>query len=348
MPISGSAPSKTYTRSVATFTGSDAWQQVQGSGRKILSVDQDEEGNDHASALNAMLMKDGGNFAADIPANGFKFTGIGNASARTHFAAAAQVQDGTFVYATVGGTADAITLDLTPSITAYAAGQTFKFVATGTNTGAVTLNVDGVGDKSVLKGNAGDTALTAGDITTGGMYTVSYDGTAFQLAESVRGTVSIANGGTGATSAATAWAALRQTASETVEGAVEMATEAEIYSATTGAKAIMAQDLETASNLVTLTETAGAVAVNWDTFINGIVTIDENTVISNPTNGQVGTWRTIIVVGNNSTDRTITFGNQFFGEIPTIADCDSDRRYLLMIYCWGTTTFAVSAKRISG
>jgi hypothetical protein len=137
-------------------------------------------------------------------------------------------------------------------------------------------------------------------------------------------------------------------ASESARGLVEMATDAEIRSAATGAKAVMAQDLETASAFVALTETSGAVAVDWDAFINGEVTVDQATVISNPTNGQPGTFRTILVKGNDGTDRTITFGNQFLGEVPTITDADSGRWYLLTIMCITATHFVVSSKRALG
>jgi hypothetical protein len=54
------------------------------------------------------------------------------------------------------------------------------------------------------------------------------------------------------------------------------------------------------------------------------------------------------VQGNDATDRTITFGNQFLGEVPTITDCDNGRWYLLSIYCHGTTHFVASAKRANG
>lgn len=137
-------------------------------------------------------------------------------------------------------------------------------------------------------------------------------------------------------------------ASETVAGVVELATDAEIRSAATGGKAVEAADIETASAFVTLTETAGAVAVDWDTFINGTVTVDQATVISNPTNGQPGTFRTIYVIGNDATDRAITFGNQFLGEVPTITDVDSTRAYLLTIMCITSTHFVVSSKKALG
>jgi hypothetical protein len=114
--------------------------------------------------------------------------------------------------------------------------------------------------------------------------------------------------------------------------------------AAVASKLLTADLIETASAVVTLTETGGAVAVDWDTFINGVVVVDQATAISNPTNGQPGTWRTIMVQGNDGTDRTITFGNQFLGEVPTIADCDSAKWYLLTIFCYTASHFVVSAK----
>ena len=129
---------------------------------------------------------------------------------------------------------------------------------------------------------------------------------------------------------------------------MEAATDAEIRSAAAGAKAVFAADLETAAAYQTLTESSGAVAVDWDSFINGEVTVDQNTVISNPTNGQPGTFRQILVKGNDTTDRTITFGNQFLGEVPTITDCDSGRWYLLVLHCITASHFVVSSKRALG
>lgn len=73
---------------------------------------------------------------------------------------------------TITGTADA-------AITSYITGQRFQFVAVNANTGAVTLNVNGLGAKSITK--SGTTALALGDIASGQMITVSYDGTQFQL-----------------------------------------------------------------------------------------------------------------------------------------------------------------------
>lgn len=74
------------------------------------------------------------------------------------------------------GTVDAIVLNFTPDIT-YTTGQQISFVATGANTGAVTVNCDGLGAKS-LKSAAG-AALTAGRLTTGMYVRAIYNGTDF-------------------------------------------------------------------------------------------------------------------------------------------------------------------------
>jgi hypothetical protein len=55
----------------------------------------------------------------------------------------------------------------------------YSFIVQNTNTGAVTLNIDGLGAKAVLR-NATD-PIQAGDLVAGNIVVVLYDGTAFQL-----------------------------------------------------------------------------------------------------------------------------------------------------------------------
>jgi hypothetical protein len=114
-------------------------------------------------------------------------------------------------------------------MTAYAAGQTFQFIASASNTGATTININSIGLKSITRD--GTTALVAGDIVSGGAYQLIYDGTQFQLTNSsnasvqvtsfsagttgltpstattgaitLGGTLNVANGGTGLTTLAT-------------------------------------------------------------------------------------------------------------------------------------------------
>jgi len=62
---------------------------------------------------------------------------------------------------------------------AYVQGDTFSFIAGGTNTGAASLNVNGLGAKAITK--RGTTALTGNEILSGEAVIVQYDGTEFQL-----------------------------------------------------------------------------------------------------------------------------------------------------------------------
>lgn len=83
---------------------------------------------------------------------------------------------------TVGGTPDAITLTFDPtfsSSTAYQTGRQYVFEALADNTGAVTINVDGVGAVAVTK--YGSTVLEAGDIQAGQLVVVMFDGASAQL-----------------------------------------------------------------------------------------------------------------------------------------------------------------------
>ena len=82
----------------------------------------------------------------------------------------------------VAGSANAIALTMGTGIDVqeYLVGQTFRFMAAYGNTGAVSVNVNGLGAKAFVK-NAGE-ALTPGDIVKGAVYDAIYDGTRFKLA----------------------------------------------------------------------------------------------------------------------------------------------------------------------
>jgi hypothetical protein len=55
----------------------------------------------------------------------------------------------------------------------------FAFIAANTNTGAVTININGLGAKDITK--QGTTALVSGDIPSGIVVNIVYDGTRFQM-----------------------------------------------------------------------------------------------------------------------------------------------------------------------
>ena len=135
---------------------------------------------DLAAGLSTCITKDGQTtVTADIPMNSHKLTGLGGATASTDAVNMSQLQSGaSLLLSGVSGT-DTITGSLTPALGAYVAGGTYRFVSVGANTGAVVLSINGLGNKAITKN--GTTALAAGDIISGALVTVTYDGTQFQL-----------------------------------------------------------------------------------------------------------------------------------------------------------------------
>lgn len=151
------------------------------SGTVISSTAVNSDFSDIANALTASIANDGQTpILANLPMSGYRHTGVGDASARTMYAAAGQVQDSAFTWCgTAGGTADALTLTPTPAIAAYATGQRFVFKASSSaNTGAATVAISGLTAKAI---QINDAALSAGYIAANKYYEVVYDGTAFQL-----------------------------------------------------------------------------------------------------------------------------------------------------------------------
>lgn len=82
-----------------------------------------------------------------------------------------------------GGAGNAYTLTNSPAMTAataYRVGTTFTFQSTLANTDTATLNVDGLGART-LKKFGGTSNLAGGDIVVGQIVTVVFDGTNFQV-----------------------------------------------------------------------------------------------------------------------------------------------------------------------
>jgi hypothetical protein len=78
------------------------------------------------------------------------------------------------------GSANAYVLTLSPIPTSYSVGMPIRFKANFANTGAATVNVNGLGATAIKKTD-GATALASGDIANGLIVEIRYDGTNFQL-----------------------------------------------------------------------------------------------------------------------------------------------------------------------
>ena len=97
---------------------------------------------------------------------------------------APEVQKQTWVYALATGAVNTYAITLTPAPTAYAVWQKFTFKANLANTGTATLNVNGLGAKTIKK-LGGTTNLASGDIAINHMVEVEYNGTDFDMQSQV-------------------------------------------------------------------------------------------------------------------------------------------------------------------
>jgi hypothetical protein len=84
---------------------------------------------------------------------------------------------------TAGGTANVITLTPLQTLLSYQTGNRFAFIAANSNSGATTVNISSLGAKAIK--SQGGAALIGGEIVAGGIYTITYDGTNFVLADVV-------------------------------------------------------------------------------------------------------------------------------------------------------------------
>lgn len=122
----------------------------------------------------------------DTPVNVFTSDGDGTFTATPqggvfsslHYAnKSASLNVDTKLFATAGGTANAITLSI-PAILAYSVNSIFMFKATDTNTTAATADVNGLGIKNIVIDGV---ALVGGEIETGKEYFLRYTGTNYEL-----------------------------------------------------------------------------------------------------------------------------------------------------------------------
>ncbi|HEY2010520.1 MAG TPA: hypothetical protein VGH23_16140 [Rhizomicrobium sp.] len=100
-----------------------------------------------------------------------------NRSVLTQVATAVQAlaAAGAGSYAADTGAANAYVIAPAPAIAAYAGGQTFNFIPANANTGAGTINVNGLGAKSIVHPDG--SVLQSGDIPAGGLVEVIYQAT---------------------------------------------------------------------------------------------------------------------------------------------------------------------------
>jgi len=177
MPWSGGA----FTRTNGVHTGSTLWVQDRDAGTKILAARHDTHDQDLAGGINSTLEKSGSNAATgNLNIGSNRLTAVADGTAKTDAATVNQLQSNAPAFqATDTGTANAHVIALSPAITAYAAGQAITFKSNNASTTTSTVNVNGLGVKTIKKKH--DKNIEAGDIEDGSIVTVVYDGTNFQM-----------------------------------------------------------------------------------------------------------------------------------------------------------------------
>lgn len=104
-----------------------------------------------------------------------------------------------------------------------------------------------------------------------------------------------------------------------------------------------AANVGNACALVQLTD-AATVAVDWTSFVTAYVTLGGDRTLGNPTNVVPGTFRTIFVEAASGT-RGLTFGSNYKGALPTIADVTTTKQYVLTLCARSATHIVVVAAR---
>lgn len=163
-----------------TFTRVHNWVNDANASIGIEASRHDEEADGFAAGINSCLHKGGQNApTADIDWGGYKLTTLGAATAASGAARLDQAQLQTSSYAAASGSANTYTLTLSPAPTSYATGMLIRFKPSASCTGASTINVNGLGAKSIKLMSGSDPYRNA--LHTSQIAECIYDGTNFVL-----------------------------------------------------------------------------------------------------------------------------------------------------------------------
>ena len=122
---------------------------------------------------------------------------------------------------------------------------------------------------------------------------------------------------------------------------VDYATDAQVRSAAAGRFVMTVDKIETASAFVSMTD-AATIAFDWDAGIVRSVVMAGDRGLGNPSNNQPGTWRTIWLIGDSATPRTLTFGGNLVGNNAPITGITSTQRVLIHVLALDPTFAWVS------
>jgi hypothetical protein len=158
------------------FNGAGAYSLPAGSivadGTTIDAADHNTPLQDIESSLSAVTLRNGATpFTGNQSFGNNKITVLAAGTVATDGATLAQAQSQASNRATaVGGTANAVTLTFSPPFAAYTNGMRVRWRATASNTGAMTVNADGLGAKNFQMDASGALAATFSGAVVSGMF----------------------------------------------------------------------------------------------------------------------------------------------------------------------------------
>lgn len=118
--------------------------------------------------------------AGDLATNGIALIVYDGVSFQLLTSASQFIAEASLVhYGVDTGATNALVAAVTPGISSYSNGLLCEIAVSHTNTGAATINLNGLGVKSISRANGA--ALSAGDLIVGALALIGYDGTKFQL-----------------------------------------------------------------------------------------------------------------------------------------------------------------------
>lgn len=283
------------------------------------ATDPKSQGDDHLRLIKAALLQSFPGFAGAVIATGVN-----------------------------GGSANAYTLTPTTALPGYVANMVALFSPAAQNTGASTLNISGLGTKTIK--TIDGATLSSADLVVGQYYAAVYDGTDFRLLAVTKRYVDglafstalpnqTGNGGKFLTTdgSAAAWsdtlptltklagstssfpALKRNSAGIDVRLADDSAYAAllqlcaDVAAVRAGSNAtwpMSVGNIYAAFAEVTLTD-AATIAVDMSTFINARVTLGGNRTLGNPTNPKVGQTGYIAVVQDGTGSRTLSYASNW-------------------------------------
>jgi hypothetical protein len=229
----------------------------------------------------------------------------------------AKIQQGRATYAAAGGSENALTASLDFAPASYEAGLSLTIKVSATNTSAATLNVNGLGAKSIKRFDG--SAVQAGDLLADRIIRLVYDGTNFQLVSPAETVItSYATAAAASASAAATSATAASTSATAAAGSATAAATSATNAANSAAAAAGSATAAAASATAAATAVTGYAALAGADFTGAVTVLAPSANFNPATKKYVDD--AVFAAGSVSADEASIHSNAGVFEIKAIAD----------------------------